>query len=122
MGQTSATCDCPPLASSSRRSHAQATLMLAVVTLFWGLSFPLMKNWLNAAEATGCPGGQVVAGLTVTALRTVLALVLVALFQPRLFLAPSLREWGIGLLIGLGNGPACLVPLCGLADTSPAFS
>src|SRR5437588_6001211 len=122
MGQTAATCDRQPAAASFRGSHAHATLMLAVVTLFWGLSFPLMKNWLNAAEATNCPGGQIVAGLTVTALRTVLALILVAVFQPRWFLAPSLREWGVGLVIGLANCPACLVQVCGLADTSPAFS
>ena len=35
------------------------TTMLVMVTLLWGVSFPLTKNWQQAAEA--CPGGPIVA-------------------------------------------------------------
>ena len=94
--------------------------MLVLVTLLWGLSFSLMKNWHIAAAS--CPGGLAVAGLTMTALRMFLALGVLALFLPRLFLSPSRREFGIGFLLGAINSIGFAFQVIGLAWTSPALS
>jgi hypothetical protein len=98
----------------------KASGMLLFITLLWGLSFPLMKNWLLASE--NCPGGPVVAGLTMVALRMTLALLVLGVLLPKLFLAPSRREFGIGLLLGLINSTGFAFQVTGLAWTSPALS
>src|SRR5262245_11870612 len=69
-------------ARGSRSSTGRATVMLVVVTFLWGFSFPLVKNWMNAARATNCPGGEPVATFTLLGVRTGLALILLAVFQP----------------------------------------
>src|SRR5258708_39861723 len=79
-------------------SQGHATLVLIVVTLFWGLSFPLVKDWQEAAQ--GCPGGDIVSSLTLIALRMILALSILAVFSPRLFRAPSWRDHAICMIIG----------------------
>lgn len=94
--------------------------MLLLVTLLWGLSFPLMKNWHLASSQ--CPGGPVVASLTMTVLRMTLALLVLAVFMPKLFSTPSRREVGIGFLLGLINSVGFVFQVTGLAWTSPALS
>ena len=32
--------------------------MLVLATVVWGLSFPLVKNWMNAAREHDFPGGE----------------------------------------------------------------
>jgi drug/metabolite transporter (DMT)-like permease len=105
---------------ASARSSAKATGMLVLVTFLWGLSFSLMKNWHLASAS--CPGGPAVAGLTMTALRMFLALGVLAIFLPRLFLAPSRREFTIGFLLGAINSFGFVFQVTGLAWTSPALS
>jgi drug/metabolite transporter (DMT)-like permease len=95
--------------------------MLVLATLCWGLSFPLMKNWLNAAEQDHCPGGDLVAALTLQGFRSLLALPLLAVFQPRWFRV-SRGELGLGLLLGSLNGAGCALQAWGLAHTTPALS
>jgi drug/metabolite transporter (DMT)-like permease len=97
-----------------------ASGMLLVVTMLWGLSFPLMKNWHLASE--NCPGGAVVASLTMTVLRMALALLVVAVFLPKLFISPSQREFRIGFLLGVINSVGFIFQVTGLAWTSPALS
>jgi drug/metabolite transporter (DMT)-like permease len=92
--------------------------MLILVTACWGLSFPLTKSWQNGAS--GCPAGAAVAGLTLIAVRTLLALLLLAAFWPSLVWRPSRREHGIGLLLGLTNFLGCAAQVLALADTTPA--
>jgi drug/metabolite transporter (DMT)-like permease len=94
--------------------------MLVGVTLLWGLSFPLMKNWLEAAEQ--CPGGTPVAIFTLITLRMALALVLLGLYQPMLFTAPSGREHRIGLFIGSVFFLGYALQVLGLVWTTPAMS
>jgi drug/metabolite transporter (DMT)-like permease len=94
--------------------------MLLLGTLFWGLSFPLVKNWQNAAKT--CPGGEMFATLTLIAVRMILAQLLFAVFQPHLFSAPSRRAHGMGLLIGLVNCLGFVLQVLGLASTTPALS
>src|SRR5262249_41993760 len=100
--------------------EARAALMLVVATLFWGLSFPLMKNWQNAAG--DCPGGEVVSSLSLMGVRVVLALCFLGLFQRRLFLMPTRREMGLGALVVLVNGAGNILQVVGLASTTPALS
>jgi drug/metabolite transporter (DMT)-like permease len=96
--------------------------MLVLVTLLWGWSFPLVKNWLTMASQTQCPGGEVIAALTNMALRYPLALVLLAVFQFRLYRMPSRRELGIGLFIGLVMSAGSALQVWGLAEATPALS
>jgi drug/metabolite transporter (DMT)-like permease len=110
----------PSTVVGARRSSAKATGMLVLVTLLWGLSFSLMKNWHIAAAS--CPGGPVVSGLTMVALRMFLALGVLAVFLPRLFSAPSRREFSIGFLLGAINSIGFAFQVIGLAWTSPALS
>ena len=98
----------------------RATLILVFVTLLWGLSFPLMKNWLQAAKT--CPGGEELASHSLIALRMLLALLLLALFQPGLLLCPSWREHGRGALIGVAFFFGFALQVQGLAHTTPALS
>jgi drug/metabolite transporter (DMT)-like permease len=94
--------------------------MLVIVTILWGLSFPLMKNWQDAADE--CPGGKSVASCTLIALRMILALLVLALVRPRLFVRPSRREHQIGLLIGTIFFLGFMLQVRGLASTTPALS
>jgi len=105
---------------SAPRPDRKATWMLVLITSMWGLSFTLMKNWQDAAE--GCPGGVIVAGLTMVALRMFLALVVLGVFLPRLFRDPTRREFTIGLLLGGINSLGFVFQVTGLAWTSPALS
>jgi drug/metabolite transporter (DMT)-like permease len=105
-----------------RGSGTHATVMLVVVTFLWGFSFPLVKNWMNAAEGTDCPGGQTVATFTLLGLRTGMALIVLAVFEPRLFLRPTWREHSIGAFIGLLNFAGSGLQVLGLGATSPALS
>ncbi len=102
------------------RGPARATAMLVVVTLLWGLSFPLMKSWQEAAK--GCPGGAGLGGVTLIALRSFLAVAVLAVIVPRSFRAPTWREHGIGLLLGFINCIGFWLQVIGLGHTSPASS
>ncbi len=103
-------------------SCARATLLLVLGTFFWGLSFPLMKNWLDAAKLTHGPGGDVIAGLTLIGLRSLFGVPLLLLIRPRLLFAANRREWCCGLLLGMLNFVACTLQNWGLGMTSPAVS
>jgi drug/metabolite transporter (DMT)-like permease len=98
--------------------------MLLVVTLLWGLSFPLVKRWLLMARATQCPDVEVLGTLTLIAVRTFLALLLLLVFRPHLFIRPDRREFGIGVLIGLLNFAGFGLQVGGMTvpETTPALS
>jgi drug/metabolite transporter (DMT)-like permease len=106
--------------SAASRSSAKATGMLVLITLLWGLSFSLMKNWHLASAS--CPGGPLTAGLTVSALRMFLAIAVLAVVLPRLFVAPSRREFAIGFFLGVINSFGFAFQMTGLASTSPSLS
>jgi drug/metabolite transporter (DMT)-like permease len=106
--------------SRQQQSPGHATLMLVLATLFWGLSFPLAKNWQeNTAD---CPGGPITASSTLIGVRTVLALLIFAVFRPSLFRLPTRREFGLGLLLGFANFIGSFCQLLGLSWTTPAVS
>jgi drug/metabolite transporter (DMT)-like permease len=94
--------------------------MLIVVTLIWGVSFSLSKNWQQAAE--GWPGGGLLAGLTLITLRTSLALVLLTAFQPKLLRKATRREHLSGAAIGVVFAGGFVLQTWGLATTSPGLS
>ncbi len=103
-----------------RQSDSFAAAMLVVACLCWASFFSLCKNWQQAAHA--CPGGDLVASLTLIGVRTVIALALLVVLKPRLFLRPSRREVAIGLLLGSLNCVGNVLQVWGLASTSPALS
>jgi drug/metabolite transporter (DMT)-like permease len=99
-----------------------AAAMLVLVTLLWGVSFPLTKGWLNADSRHLCPGGTVGSALTLIALRMIGALSILAIFKPRIFLTPTRREFVIGLCIGFMNFGGFALQVLGQDLTTPALS
>jgi drug/metabolite transporter (DMT)-like permease len=94
--------------------------MLVVACLCWASFFSLCKNWQVAAQA--CPGGELVASLTLLGVRTLVALTAFALLTPRLFLNLRRPEITAGLLLGTLNCLGNILQVWGLASTSPALS
>jgi drug/metabolite transporter (DMT)-like permease len=94
--------------------------MLVLACVCWGAFFSLCKNWQEAAHT--CPGGELLASLTLLGVRTVIALSIFAVVRPRLFLRPSRREITVGLLLGSLNCLGNIFQVWGLASTSPALS
>src|SRR5262249_28651059 len=72
--------------------------------------------------AEGCPGGPLVASLTLLGIRPVLALAVFALVRPQLYYQPTRREWRIGIFLGLLNFLGGVCQVWGLSATSPALS
>jgi drug/metabolite transporter (DMT)-like permease len=105
----------------SKRSEAFASSMLVLACLCWGFFFSLARSWLDAAKPT-CPGGELVATLTLLGIRPILALAMFALVRPRLFLLPSRREWFLGACLGLLNFSGNVLQVWGLSTASPAVS
>jgi drug/metabolite transporter (DMT)-like permease len=103
-----------------RQSEPFAAAMLVVACLCWAAFFSLCKNWQEAARA--CPGGELVASLTLLGVRTVIALAIFVVWKPHLFLKPSRHEIAVGLLLGTLNCLGNILQVWGLASTSPALS
>jgi drug/metabolite transporter (DMT)-like permease len=101
-------------------SPRRAALMLVVVTLFWGVSFPLVKSWQDVAE--GWQGGPLLSALTLIALRMVAALGLLIAFQPRLLRDSTRREHLSGAAVGLAFAVGFVLQAWGLGSTTPALS
>jgi drug/metabolite transporter (DMT)-like permease len=94
--------------------------MLILVTFIWGMSFSLSKNWQEAAKQW--EGGGLLAGLTLIALRTSLAVVVLAAFQPKLIRESTRREHLSGAAIGVVFAAGFVLQTWGLATTSPGLS
>jgi drug/metabolite transporter (DMT)-like permease len=102
------------------RPETRATCMLIGVTLLWGMSFPLMKSWQEAA--TSCPGGMELASFTLIALRMLLALLTWLLVRPRPANPISWHEHRIGLTLGTTFFLGFSLQVLGLNQTTPALS
>lgn len=98
----------------------QATFRLVLVTALWGVSFPMTRAWQLASR--DAPGGMLLSALTLVALRMTLAVVLLALWQPRVIYRPTAREHLAGLLIGLVFFVGFALQTWALAMTTPALS
>jgi len=105
-------------------SESFAAAMLVVACLCWAAFFSLCKNWQDAAsdDAYPCPGGELVASLTLLGVRTVIALAAFAVLKPRLYLKPNRREIAVGVFLGSLNCLGNILQVWGLASTSPALS
>lgn len=108
----------PADAAVARRSEAFAAAMLVVACLCWGGFFSLAKNWQQAAQA--CPGGSLVASLTLIGVRPLLALLVFALIRPQLFREPTRQEWLLGAFLGALNFSGNVFQVWGLNSTTPA--
>jgi drug/metabolite transporter (DMT)-like permease len=106
--------------SDERENVGSASLMLVLTTLLWGMSFPWTYRWQQAAK--GGPCNELLAGLTLIAVRMPLALVLLGLARPQLILAPSRREHIGGVLLGSVFFVGFALQTWGLAWTTPALS
>jgi drug/metabolite transporter (DMT)-like permease len=104
----------------ARKVRLQAEAALVLVTLLWGMSFPLVSLW--QAAAAECPGGPLLAGLTLIALRMALASAFVLLLSPRLLTRATRREHAVGVAVGLVFGAGFTLQTWGLAFTTPARS
>ncbi len=110
--------DSAPAAPAER--SPRPTLMLVLTTFVWGLSFPWMKSW--QLSAASCPGGELLASFTLIAVRMPLALLLLALWRPRLFTAATRHEHIAGALLGSVFFLGFALQVWGLAYTTPALS
>jgi drug/metabolite transporter (DMT)-like permease len=108
------------VSASAPPSARRATLLLVVVTLLWGMSFPLMKSWQNAAK--DAPGGEALASTTLIALRMILAMLVLAPLKPGLVYRPTRREQLTGAAIGFVFWAGFSLQVWGLAQTTPALS
>jgi drug/metabolite transporter (DMT)-like permease len=95
-------------------------MMLVVVNLLWGMSFPWAKKWQVAAERWD--GGELLGSLTLIALRMTLAVLLLVLWRPSLFALPKRREHGFGAVLGTVFLAGFALQTWGLAHTTPALS
>lgn len=109
-------------AASTPVSPRLATVMLIATTFLWGLTFPLGKDWLNAAARTGFPGGDTGSVLTQIGLRLTLSLLLLLAWRPSLAWSLSRASLLRGLTLGFLNGAGMVLQSLGLAQTSPALS
>jgi drug/metabolite transporter (DMT)-like permease len=100
--------------------QGRATLVLVFVTFVWGLSFSWLKDW--QVTAGDCPGGGLLASLTLIGIRMAAAFVLIAVFLPRLVTAPSFREHVAGAVVGLVFLAGHVPQVWGLGTTTPALS
>ena len=102
-------------------SIRRATAILVLVNLLWGISFPLVKNWQDAAK--DCPGGEVLASTTLIVLRMFLGVFVLILLRPRLLTEPTRARashrgghWLSAFWVGFS------LQVWGLAQTTPARS
>lgn len=107
-------------AITDSRAVRRATAMLVVVTVLWGLSFVLMKDW--QAHSADCPGGYALGSCTLIAVRMALALAVLGIFRRRLFTEATRREHTAGALIGVVFFAGFFLQTLGLAWTTPALS
>lgn len=107
-------------AQSTAAAASRASLMLMLTALVWGMSFPWTKSWQLAA--VDCPGGELVASFTLIGVRLPAALLLLALWQPRLLFAPTCREHAVGAIIGGVFFLGFSLQVWGMAHTTPALS
>jgi drug/metabolite transporter (DMT)-like permease len=106
--------------STARRGTLVPSLILVAVTLCWGMSFSLMKDWHD--NAAGCPGGTVVAALSMILLRMIGALVVLAIVRPGMFWRPSWRAHRAGMWVGVAFFLGFALQASGLAWTTPSRS
>jgi drug/metabolite transporter (DMT)-like permease len=107
-------------AVSGSPRERQATLMLLAVTLVWGLSFSWLKDWqVSAGE---CPGGGLLASLTLIGIRMTAAFGIVAVCLPWLVVRPTIREHAAGVLVGMVFFAGHVPQVWGLGTTTPALS
>ncbi|MGH9676674.1 MAG: hypothetical protein ACRD36_06190, partial [Candidatus Acidiferrum sp.] len=79
---------------SASANQRRATLMLVIVTALWGLSFPWMKSWQNAAK--NGPGGELLAAFTLIGIRMSIALMLIVVCMPGQTFRATRREHAYG--------------------------
>ena len=97
---------------------ARASWMLVAVTLLWGVSFSWTHAWQAASEGHADP---LVSALTLIGLRMPLALVVLAVWQPRAVFV-SRAEFAGGFLLGSVFFAGFALQTWGLASTTPALS
>jgi drug/metabolite transporter (DMT)-like permease len=106
--------------NSVNATGTRASAVLVLVTFLWGLSFPLIKVWHEAAADTGVD--DTLSSLTLIALRMLLALAVLAGVRPELVRRTTRREHAVGAAIGLVFFLGFSLQVLGLAHTTPAKS
>ena len=111
--------------TTSRRARAIVALILT--NALWGASFPLMRminDLMERAVPSGPDGGSAVAAAVnqltrasfYTAVRFVLATVMLGMFSPSLFRGLSRGEWLMGMGVGLPFAVGFLLQVAGLNE------
>ena len=110
------------MSSAERPVHRQAVLMLLLTTLFWGLSFPLIKA-IGLAHQLALPGSGTwfITAYTIAPRFLLATVVLAAVLRPKrgTFTRGEIKQ---GLLLGLTAGAGMLLQNDGLQFTSASTS
>lgn len=110
------------MTTPDRAVHTQAVLMLVLATLFWGLSFPLVKAIALAHQAVlPASGNWFITAYTVAPRFLLGSAVLLLLLGPKLRTVTRL-EMKQGALLGLAVGAGMLFQNDGLQFTSASTS
>jgi drug/metabolite transporter (DMT)-like permease len=104
----------------ARFAARHPALGLGIVTIFWGLSFSLMRNWqVRARDWTGDDLlRQSLASLLLMVIRMTAGL---AFFGLAVAMGKPGRGWKAGALVGVAMGIGLFLQLWGLAYTTPAL-
>ena len=110
------------MTTASRALHRRALTGLVVATLFWALSFPVIKGMvLIFGQQLPGSGNWFVTAMLVGP-RFLLAALLLFLWAPRLILGLTRNELRQGLLLGLSSACGMLLQVDGLQFTSASVS
>lgn len=110
------------MTSDLPQQRHRALVMLLLATLFWGLSFPVVKA-MGLLQAKILPEASTwFSTLYIVAPRFVLAAALMALWRPRAFWQFTAGEWKQGLMIGCFGAAGILLQNDGLRYTAASTS
>lgn len=102
--------------------HRRALTGLVLATVFWAVSFPVIKGMALVHERLLPASGNWFATAMMVGPRFLLAAAVLLLFVPRLVLRPTASELRQGLLLGLTNALGMLFQVDGLQFTSASTS
>ncbi len=107
-------------ASSATRRTQTAEWMLIATTACWGISFPLLKDWIDAGKTRVI--GPTIAYFTVIVLRMAIAMLVLGLVRPRLIFDATWREHRVGIILGFLTFFGAALQGIGMIWASPADS
>lgn len=102
--------------------HRRAVQWLVFGTAAWGLSFPVQKMLTSLGQATVPEAGTWFLTSWLICVRSLLAVLILLVWRPRLLRGLTGPEWRQGLWLGVAGGGGLMLQADGLAHTSASTS